>query len=114
MSGYRLSSGGLVNRARTLSFSFDGKTYTAHVIGTDPMTDVALIKLEGAANLPAAKLGNADFMTRAPEEVVEEQRERRRDRIERQHAPRRGGSPPRACRTPPSFMPAATAPATTG
>ena len=38
----------------------DGKSYTAHVIGTDPMTDVALIKLEGAANLPAAKLGNAD------------------------------------------------------
>ncbi|PYB73213.1 sarcosine oxidase subunit alpha family protein [Rhizobium wuzhouense] len=28
MSGFRLSSGGLVNRARTLSFSFDGQTYT--------------------------------------------------------------------------------------
>lgn len=38
----------------------DGKTYTAHVIGTDPMTDVALIKLEDASGLPVAKLGNAD------------------------------------------------------
>jgi sarcosine oxidase subunit alpha len=28
MSGFRLSSGGLVNRARTISFSFDGETYT--------------------------------------------------------------------------------------
>ena len=28
MTGYRLSSGGLVNRARTLSFSFDGQTFT--------------------------------------------------------------------------------------
>ena len=30
-----------------------------------------------------AKLGNADFMKRAPEEVVEEQRERREDATQR-------------------------------
>ncbi len=30
MSGFRLSSGGLVNRARTISFSFDGQTYTGY------------------------------------------------------------------------------------
>ena len=30
MTGYRLSSGGLVNRARSLSFTFDGQTYTGY------------------------------------------------------------------------------------
>ena len=34
----------------------DGKTYTAKVIGTDPRTDVALIKVEGGSNFPFAKL----------------------------------------------------------
>ena len=30
MTGSRLSSGGLINRARTLSFTFDGQTYTGY------------------------------------------------------------------------------------
>jgi serine protease Do len=34
----------------------DGKTYKAKVIGTDQRTDLALIKVEGASNLPFAKL----------------------------------------------------------
>src|ERR1700716_2104299 len=34
----------------------DGKTYSAKVIGTDPRTDVALIKVEGGSNFPFAKL----------------------------------------------------------
>jgi serine protease Do len=34
----------------------DGKTYKAKVIGTDARTDLALIKVEGASNLPFAKL----------------------------------------------------------
>ncbi len=38
----------------------DGKEYTAHVVGTDPMTDVALIKLDKASGLPVATLGNKD------------------------------------------------------
>jgi serine protease Do len=33
-----------------------GKTYTAKVIGTDPRTDVALIKIEGGSDFPYAKL----------------------------------------------------------
>jgi serine protease Do len=35
-----------------------GKTYTAKVIGTDPRTDVALIKVEGGSNFPFAKLSD--------------------------------------------------------
>src|SRR6201991_5175444 len=34
----------------------DGKTYSAKVIGTDPRTDVALIKVEGGSNFPFAML----------------------------------------------------------
>src|SRR3954469_5260371 len=36
----------------------DGKTYTAKVIGTDPRTDVALIKVEGRNDFPFAKLSD--------------------------------------------------------
>ena len=37
----------------------DGKTYTAKVIGTDPRTDLALIKVEGGSNFPFAKLSDS-------------------------------------------------------
>ena len=35
-----------------------GKTYTAKVIGTDPRTDVALIKVEGGPDFPFVKLSD--------------------------------------------------------
>ena len=38
----------------------DGREFSAHVVGTDPMTDVALIKLDKASGLPVATLGTAD------------------------------------------------------
>lgn len=37
-----------------------GRTYTATVLGYDPATDVALIDLAGAADLPVATLGSSD------------------------------------------------------
>ncbi|GFE69426.1 HhoA/HhoB/HtrA family serine endopeptidase [Chroococcus sp. FPU101] len=37
----------------------DGRTYQGRVLGTDPLTDVAVVKIE-ANNLPVAKLGNSD------------------------------------------------------
>jgi serine protease Do len=36
----------------------DGKTYSAKVIGTDPRTDLALIKVEGGSDFPYAKLSD--------------------------------------------------------
>jgi serine protease Do len=36
----------------------DGKTHTAKVIGTDPRTDLALIKVDGVTNIPFAKLSD--------------------------------------------------------
>lgn len=38
----------------------DGREFSAHVVGTDPMTDVALIKLDKVSGLPVATLGTAD------------------------------------------------------
>jgi serine protease Do len=37
----------------------DGKTYTAKVIGTDPRTDLALIKVTGRTDFPFAKLSES-------------------------------------------------------
>ncbi|MFJ4874084.1 S1C family serine protease [Streptomyces sp. NPDC088745] len=37
----------------------DGRTYTAEVVGTDPDKDLALLKIQGAAKLPTAKLGSS-------------------------------------------------------
>ena len=40
----------VVDNAKTVEVTTDdGKTYTAKVIGTDPRTDLALIKVDGAA-----------------------------------------------------------------
>ncbi|HYR27539.1 MAG TPA: trypsin-like peptidase domain-containing protein, partial [Thermoanaerobaculia bacterium] len=36
------------------------KTYTARVVGRDPETDIALLKVDGAGVLPALSLGNSD------------------------------------------------------
>ncbi len=41
----------------------DGRSFEASVLGRDPLTDVALLKLEGVKEpLPAAKLGDSDAM----------------------------------------------------
>ncbi|MFJ6719817.1 MULTISPECIES: S1C family serine protease [unclassified Streptomyces] len=47
----------------------DGKKYAAKVLGTDPAKDLALIKLQGASGLKAAKLGNSDNL-RVGDQVV--------------------------------------------
>jgi serine protease Do len=58
--GYILTNNHVVANAEKLSVVIgDKKTFEAKVIGTDPPTDVAVIKID-ANNLPAAKLGNSD------------------------------------------------------
>ena len=48
----------VVEKATTVEVTFDdGKTYAAKVIGTDPRTDLALIKVEGG-NFPFVKLAD--------------------------------------------------------
>ncbi|MFY1704139.1 trypsin-like peptidase domain-containing protein [Micromonospora sp. WMMA1923] len=40
----------------------DGKTADAQVVGTDPKTDLAVVKATGVSDLKAAKLGDSDAM----------------------------------------------------
>jgi len=45
----------------TINVGDKGKAYTAHVVGTDPVTDIAVVKIDTAGvKLPVAQLGNSD------------------------------------------------------
>jgi len=58
--GYILTNNHVVSGAEKLSVVIgDKKRYEANIVGTDPPTDVAVIKIDGY-NLPAASLGNSD------------------------------------------------------
>ncbi|SEF01659.1 serine protease Do [Rhizobiales bacterium GAS188] len=58
--GYAVTNNHVVEKAKTVSVtSDDGKTYSAKVIGTDPKTDVALIKVDGRSDFPFVKLATA-------------------------------------------------------
>jgi serine protease Do len=58
--GYILTNNHVVDGADKLTVVLaDKKKYTAKIIGTDPQTDVAIIKI-AAGNLPAVTLGNSD------------------------------------------------------
>ncbi len=58
--GYVVTNNHVVDGASEVDVTTtDGKEYTAKVIGTDPRTDVALLKIEGKTNLPWVKLSDA-------------------------------------------------------
>jgi len=40
----------------------DGKIRDAKIVGTDPKTDLALIRVEGVSDLPALRLGDSDWI----------------------------------------------------
>ena len=55
--GYAVTNNHVVDGADKVEVTTDaGKTYTAKVVGTDPRTDIALIKVEGGSDFPFAKL----------------------------------------------------------
>ena len=55
--GYAVTNNHVVEGADKVEVTTDaGKTYTAKVVGTDPRTDLALIKVEGGSDFPFAKL----------------------------------------------------------
>ena len=66
-SGFVVSPNGLIltnnhvvaDADRVIVQLFDKREFTAKVVGMDPATDIALIKIE-ATNLPAASFGNSD------------------------------------------------------
>ena len=58
--GYAVTNNHVVDGADKVEVTMDdGKTYTAKVIGTDPRTDLALIKVAGRTDFPFAKLSDS-------------------------------------------------------
>ena len=56
--GFAVTNNHVVDKAESVEITTDeGKTYTAKVIGTDPKTDVALIKVDGRTDFPHVALG---------------------------------------------------------
>jgi serine protease Do len=54
--GYAVTNNHVVDKADAVEVTTDdGKSYTAKVIGADPRTDVALIKVEGRSDFPYVK-----------------------------------------------------------
>jgi serine protease Do len=58
--GYILTNNHVAGSAAKVTVHLaNGETYPAEVTGTDPLTDLAVIKIDAPHALPAAKLGNA-------------------------------------------------------
>jgi len=61
--GYIVTNNHVVENADNIRVTFnDRETYQAEVIGTDPQTDVALIKITTDRDLPYLKFGNSDAL----------------------------------------------------
>lgn len=60
--GYILTNNHVVEQASSVKVQLSGDLtkYDAKIVGTDPQTDLAVIKIEAAHDLPTAKLGNSD------------------------------------------------------
>ncbi|UCH33040.1 MAG: trypsin-like peptidase domain-containing protein [Armatimonadota bacterium] len=57
--GHVLTNNHVVQNARAVRVTLaDGRTFDASVVGTDPLTDMAVVKIEGA-DLPVAELGSS-------------------------------------------------------
>ncbi len=59
--GYILTNNHVVEGADQIKVKLsNGKEYNGKVAGRDPKTDLALVKIEGASDLPPLQLGNSD------------------------------------------------------
>ncbi|MDF7797858.1 DegQ family serine endoprotease [Pontiellaceae bacterium B1224] len=61
--GYILTNNHVVNDADKITVTLsDGREFEAKLIGTDPKTEVALIKIEDGGELPTVPLGDSDAL----------------------------------------------------
>jgi len=61
-AGYILTNNHVVDKADKIEVKFHGDSslYEAKVVGTDPLTDLAVIHVEGKKDLTPARIGNSD------------------------------------------------------
>ncbi len=58
--GYVLTNNHVVEDAEEITvWLLDGRNFAAEIVGTDPTTDIAVIRIEDGANLPVAALGSS-------------------------------------------------------
>jgi serine protease Do len=61
--GYIVTNNHVVEGATKIKVSISGgEEYTAKLIGTDPVSDIAVIKISGKKDFPYAKVGNSKMM----------------------------------------------------
>src|SRR6185503_9168123 len=61
--GSILTNNHVVDRAERITVKLaDGRTVRARLVGADPDTDIALIKMEGQSGLPVAPLGDSSTL----------------------------------------------------
>ncbi len=59
--GYVVTNNHVVSEANEVTVTFnDGRTSTARVVGADPSTDIAVLKVEGDKNMNFMEFGNSD------------------------------------------------------
>lgn len=59
--GYILTNNHVVEGAKEVLVTLDDqKEYTAEIVGLDPKTDLAVLKIDGGDDLPAAAMGDSD------------------------------------------------------
>ncbi len=62
-AGYILTNNHVVAKADDIKVTLsDGRSYEAEVKGTDPKTDIALIKIDAENHLPVARMGDSDAL----------------------------------------------------
>ena len=60
-NGYIITNNHVIENADEITISLtDGREFSAKVIGRDPNTDLALVKIDGAKNLAPLKMGSSD------------------------------------------------------
>lgn len=68
--GYIVTNNHVVDGADTVTVRLsDDREFTAEVVGTDPLTDLALLRIQAGMDLPAVTLGDSDAI-RVGEDVV--------------------------------------------
>jgi serine protease Do len=59
--GFILTNHHVIENAERITVTLaDGRAFRGEVVGTDPAIDIALLRIEGGRDLPAAPLGNSD------------------------------------------------------
>ncbi|WP_170381384.1 Do family serine endopeptidase [Ruegeria atlantica] len=69
-AGYIITNHHVVDNAKTVTVRMsDDRTFEAEVVGTDPLTDIAVLKIDAGEVLQAVQLGDSDVI-RVGEDVV--------------------------------------------